>query len=512
MDTFSYVVSDGNGGQDVGNAEITVGMTVSFDARNKAQFVDADGQLVTVSLRGPGYGELYFPDGNQHDVSTIVLTDTTDSTTLTITTGPRGSATAVGDIIINGSLRKLTARTTDLIGSITVSGTLGNLWMRNLRDASIDVNTGGGSVNPRGRLSIRLNQVIDSDIRTNGVPISSLRVSEWLDTDEQADLISAPWIGALMVVGSRRLDIEGDFEADLCIDGAGAPWATALSTAWITGDLKNSDWNIVGAIGRIFVKGNVVAWNLGAGGGLEKINSLNLGDVINAEVELAGSIGSLSAKRWLSGRIEAGTIRSLKMRGDRRSGISGDFGAQMVLNGSDNVKYTLGRARITGNLVDAYWNVNGDTRTLSVKGLAQSFRMESTGGLGRLAVGATDGSDFLFGCEVPEGMRHATTREQFTNLLATVRSVRITGIRGVSNETRFFRNSNISAARIGRVSLLNGEFDAEEEFGLFAADTEDGNEIGFVSHRDKADNSRNWDWSAEDGSPLSVEHFLIRIL
>jgi hypothetical protein len=99
----------------------------SFDGSKKVNFVDSDGDIVTVSLSGPGTGIIYYPGDSPCDAGTIVLSGTTDKSSLTITTKGKGAETAVDKIIVNGSLKAINALTTDLQNSIVVSGSIADV-------------------------------------------------------------------------------------------------------------------------------------------------------------------------------------------------------------------------------------------------------------------------------------------------------------------------------------------------------------------------------------------------
>jgi len=79
--------------------------------------------------------------------------------------------------------------------------------------------------------------------------------------------------------------------------------------------------------------------------------------------------------------------------------------------------------------------------------------------------------------------------------------------------SRFFRNSNFSAATIGSVSLLNADYDNfGQSFGVFARDIGSGKEIKWVKHTDKADKANSWKWSPEDGKLYTKTDLTLAVL
>jgi len=95
---------------------------------------------------------------NQGPHSSITLDATDTTSALSIRTRGRAETT-VGDIVINGSLGTLSARTTDLLGDLTASGTVRRLWLDDVADAhQITI---GPAQNTRDTLTARFDRVQD---------------------------------------------------------------------------------------------------------------------------------------------------------------------------------------------------------------------------------------------------------------------------------------------------------------------------------------------------------------
>lgn len=170
---------------------------------------DCNGTAVTFDLTGGGYGRI---EGNC-EFSKLVLSDTTDKSVLRITT--KGNRqTSIGDIIVDGSLKAIYAKTIDLRGDISVSGTLTMLTMDDITDDhKITI---GPSSNLKAGVIMKFDRVSDLSIDSE-TPIKILTVTDWLDTDGVADEIITPVLGKLVVRGDKKRGLSGDFAAALNI-------------------------------------------------------------------------------------------------------------------------------------------------------------------------------------------------------------------------------------------------------------------------------------------------------
>ena len=142
----------------------------------------------------------------------ILLNDTTEDTVLTI----KGD-TAVGDVIVNGSLRAVSAKSVDLSGDFQVTGGVGAVTLRDV--TATRITTGPGTT--AGSYAFRT--VTDSSLDA-ATPIKWIRALAWNDTDEERDLVRTPSLGALLV--------RGDFGADVTVD--------SLTKARVGGTLQDA--------------------------------------------------------------------------------------------------------------------------------------------------------------------------------------------------------------------------------------------------------------------------------
>lgn len=182
--------------QTLGTFDVSVG-AIRFSAGENVTFTDATGDTVTVSLRGPGTGQVLFSSAGDADASSIVLNDTTPASTLRIIA--RGGGTSLGELTISGSLRTLSARTTDFAGELVASGSVARIQLRNAGGA---ISLGSAD----SLATITLAEARDLSVTSAG-PIRSIRATAWLDTDATPDVVSTPALSSLSVRGALQAGI-----------------------------------------------------------------------------------------------------------------------------------------------------------------------------------------------------------------------------------------------------------------------------------------------------------------
>jgi hypothetical protein len=154
----------------------------------KLILTDCDGNNVTFSLTGGGYGEI---DACDCTFSTITLFDTTEKSALTIST--KGKVhTSVGNIICNGPMKSITAKTAKLSGDITI----------------------GSALNPKSAVTIAFDRTDDLDINSE-MPIKSITATDWTGGS-----INAPSVSGIAIKGDKKRSIAGNLDIDVNVDGA----------------------------------------------------------------------------------------------------------------------------------------------------------------------------------------------------------------------------------------------------------------------------------------------------
>ena len=198
---------------------------------------DVCGVSVTFSLTGGGYGEIV-GDANFNQVN---LYGTGEKSQLAIAAKTEIS---VGDINSNGPLKAITAKTTNLRGNITVSGSLASLIINDVNNSTDHTITVGSSLNSKAAVSLGFDRVADLTI-TSGMPIKAISATEWLGGE-----IDTPSIGTITTKGDKKRRIAGDLDVNVTLDASVGSIKTAgtLSGEWNCNTIKNvSALNIASA-------------------------------------------------------------------------------------------------------------------------------------------------------------------------------------------------------------------------------------------------------------------------
>ncbi len=436
-DSFTFVANDGKQDSNIATVTISSGRIVLLDAKGNAKFVDADGDSVTVSLRGGGSGTLYFNGEGQSDLSKLVLTGTGEKSSLSIKT--KGKAgTTVGSILVEGgSLKAIKAKTTDLVGAgIEVTGG----WVRAIQIRNV---TGGADIiidgaGPKamsikaGRLGAGTDLILSSGVK-------SITVIEWL-----GGTLSGPWISSLSIKGDRKNGVRGDLGANLNLTSQNAKGVS---------------------LGKLSVAGQIAG----------------------SQMVLAASAGSIKAAQWQGGSFSATWLKSLTLKGNKRDPLlEGDLSAEITLHGANAKGLSIGKLTTFGTAI------NSTIRTF--------------GGTGGLTFAALMGSDLLVGI-ADDVERHAADSGDFINPSATIKSIKIKGRKGEGG--LFLVDSHFSAARFGKVALLNVEF-TEGDSVIYALKAAGEDAVGKVTYKDTQSGAK-WSWPPK-GDQVFAGGEVVRLL
>jgi len=230
-----------------------------------------------------------------------------------------------------------------------------------------------------GKLSV-VGLVAGSVVTASSGGVNTVQVGQW-----DGGSLTAEWLKSLKTkANSKDPEINGDFSAEVVLTGQPNPKKSTLGTARVTGDVVGAAWDITGSAGTIRLDGQVDQWQLaGAGGSLTLVKTLTLGEAgTDVQVTVDGELRNVKALQWSGGRLQAGSVGSLKVTGHRKSGLAGDFGADVTLTGhGDRRTPTLRSARVAGDVIGAAWDISGDVGTLRVDGLADQWQLAGAGGL-----------------------------------------------------------------------------------------------------------------------------------
>ncbi len=380
----------------IGTIENDDGVIRGFDAGRRVRFTDSNGDLVTISMRGPGEGRVVFEGVDGFDPHSISLTGTTAKSKVTVTTKGAGSSTTIRRIAIDGYLGGFTGKTLDLRGDFT-SGPVTKLVLRNVTgDYVIDIGARAAS-DAKSTCTIVLGRVADVSL-VSLTPIKGLTVIDWRG-DPGAERITAPQIAKLTAKGAKKASVAGDFDASLDLTGGPGVDRALLGTTKIAGALRGVSWDVAGEMGKLTVVGAVT------------------GSTLRADGSMAG-----------------------------------------------------------------------------------------------VKVGASVGSDFLAGID-DNAFRRPDGPGEFDNILATIKSFKVKGIKTAGAPRWLFSDSNVSAATIGTVALLNVDFaNNDTPFGIWARDAGTGKEIKSVKWADKIEKTVKGIWTTKAGLVFALPDLAIEIL
>ncbi len=270
---------------------------------------------------------------------------------------------------------------------------LGSLHvLRNTRSFQLNVGDSPEGTLQRGMV-LRLGDVADSAI-DSGQGIQLLFVTRWLDAipdtdpavDAIDDVITAPWIGTLFVLGG--VGISGDFEADLNVSGAGSPFRSALANVLVRGNVVASSWVLDGDLdgdgtidalpdlGALTILGDTRGFLLSIGGApdgtaLRRNPVIRLGTVAESRIESQAGLSMLMVNNWLDAdndgtdevedAVIAPWIGTLYVLGTPATDVSNNFEADLNLSGAGSpFRSALSAGVVRGNVVNAEWTFIGD--------------------------------------------------------------------------------------------------------------------------------------------------------
>lgn len=276
-------------------------------------YTEADGDLVTLSVKGVGFAEVTTTGG----LIDLHANGTNAATVLNAKTAV-GKHIELHDLLVTSQVGSVALGQVNFSGSIAFSGGAKSIVLGDVNSDS-HLTIGGFAPANTQAVAIKLGNV--QDVRLDSfMPIGSLTALEWLDTKGDHDAISAVSLGSLKITG-------GNLEADVFTSGS-----TRLASIAVSGLVKNSTLKINGALGTLTAAGLDHA-NLTALGG---VTSIVTGDISDSSVTLGGS--AILAK-FAAGNVKNTTIHT---GGDVRSAIVGGFDHSEFFAGAQTLPTSLG--------------------------------------------------------------------------------------------------------------------------------------------------------------------------
>ena len=171
-------------------------VALPFSSKKKATYTDYLGDPVSVMLHGPGTGNVVFigTTSNNTNAFEILVDGATPATSLSVSVRG-GKQTSFQNILVTSSIGSIMAKSANVLGLITISGSLNNLTANYL--AGVNLTVGAGT----GQLSLNLGQSVGTTI-TSAIPISSLTALAFLSNSSTPVNLSAPSVGAIKIKGA----------------------------------------------------------------------------------------------------------------------------------------------------------------------------------------------------------------------------------------------------------------------------------------------------------------------
>ena len=361
----------------VGATQVTLGA----GAARSVNFVDPDGTRSQISFTGSGLATVSFTGLNLTvsgsasaktlSGAPLAVTVTTTGTSaansnITITgTGGTNKAVDIAGMTINGSVRSIVGRNTNLTASLTLTGSVSTLTLGTVTSSNINVGAG-------------------APIRFT---VGAMNTASIFATNTIASVTASSWTGGGVITATTigQVRIKSSF-----VGGFSSKSLSSFSAASIGAGL----WNISGAVGSITAKG-IAGWQatLGSIGRL-----MNLGAMTSSRISTTGNIASITAAS-----VDNTTILAAVPSGVLPSSNS-DFAT----------KATIGSLIVKG----AYVNSNvaaANFKTLTV-GPITTANNGTVFGIGALTI-----KTFKFAVGSKKiTLRNVVAEEQVTNVLAAL--------------------------------------------------------------------------------------------
>jgi hypothetical protein len=304
-----------------------------------------DGTVVAIGLSGSGSGTVNINSAGAFEIAT---TGTNQSSDLSITTST-GSTTGASNGInlasldIDAAIRDVVAPTTNIVASTTLDlgSSFRNLTFNDVAGFTFNVPAAAARTDGAAP-SFTFGNVTNASIISE-LGLAKVQVGSWLDTDADADRLTAPFVTSLISAGN--------VEFDMLLAGPAPAGGFVLGSAAINGVLKEGDWVIRGT-GDSF-RFNASTVNFAA----------TFSDRLNTLASNTGTIRGLftarnfttisSAKNIVATTILAGTFLGDDARpggtgGDADTFNPGQINALNVANGVSNTTIAAGLRTIPG--------------------------------------------------------------------------------------------------------------------------------------------------------------------
>ncbi len=483
----------GGGVLDQGYVEESVTVRIGVGAAKAVIYQDADGSYAKVTVKngtaligfsGENLSQTFAKGvvtvtGTNLGLSQVNLDNTTGKSQMAISVTGGDGLVSIGTISGSAILGSLSAKKVDLTGQgiiLTGQGYIGTLQLHGLLDgADIDMPGTGAS---KG-VSLSLGPIeADGDI-TCGSFVKSLTATNWA-----SGTLTAPWASRIAITGGPKGIPAGICGADIDLTSGDAK-GLALGSFTAAGAVSGT-WTLAGGAGAVNMGATGGAWTASFGSDAEgwanvKSITARLGD-LSCHIT-ANSVGTLSVK----GSLESAAL-DLKRGPDAKLQALGKLTAGTWIDASQ-----ITSAGTIGSVTA------GGIRNSTIFAGVETTRDDQ--GVGGVGDGVWD---------LPE-LADLTTPLPVTNLVASIKSLSVKGVKEAGVFEDSFINSNIAASSLGRISLCYAKFDNDGNtsahdvpFGLACLT------LSGLSYKD-ADVTHKYAWKPADSMPVWFDDLLLRL-
>jgi uncharacterized repeat protein (TIGR01451 family) len=205
-------------------------------ASNPKAIVDPDGDIVSVTLKGPGSLQVRVLGGdNQGPIDQIVLTNTEATSSLTIQVKKQGNGNGlvnVGSITSDGSLKAINGAAVNVTGAgIQVGGSLGTVKANELLNSALSVNGGVGT--------LQFNEMSNSVCTVSG-PIKTVTVGVYNSSTINAVKVGSVKLGTVNTQnGNEQFGIRvQDAGGTVSVTNPRLKWKITSSSTQSTNDFQ----------------------------------------------------------------------------------------------------------------------------------------------------------------------------------------------------------------------------------------------------------------------------------
>ena len=266
-------------------------------------------------FKGVGTGDIHVGADGQAD--SITLNGTSNTSSLRLRAG-RGVLPRLEDLTINGSARAIDARRFHVEGDVFVSGILAQLSVGDMDGRQL-LTIEGTDPNEKVKFSLRADHVRDLSIYTPQLPIGSIKVKDWVDTEGYEGMITAPHIG---LIRSNQ-----DFSANLTLTDDLARFS--LRRMIVRKDLLGSEVRTHASLGSI-TAGRIIDSAILAGVGDLVGRPDTPGDFVSqasiSSMTVRGIRGETAQTSFRNSYVVAFAIGSVKLRDVEVDNLGVEFG------------------------------------------------------------------------------------------------------------------------------------------------------------------------------------------